>query len=323
MKIPTVRMGQVDIPRLILGHLPFMGESYQGEERNRIYVQRFSNITNTINVIVRAIECGITTMAITSSKSPLSQLLREAVLEAIKRTGTNLSLLPCFSIPLTIDGRRVDDYRRWLTYYEYEQRIVKSLIQKYVEDPILQCRPHWETKFPAALQHSSSYKDDEIARLQIDYSKMKPITAFKDFRVVFAEVGSESDFLTMTGRLDLLSEFIQFLRSELQCPVLLGVHHAGITIPLLEDEDIGVSGYVTPVNVLGALMLPSQSRALQALSLTCKPIIAIKPLAGGRLTPEDAFKYVFSRAGVGASMIGVASETEVEENISAAMKYLV
>lgn len=324
--IPSVNIGGVSVPRLILGHLPFVGESYQGAERNREYVTRFSHVENTVTVLAKAVnEYGVTAMAVDSAtESRLSRLLLDAVRQVMETTWTELSLLPCFSIPLTLGGEALDDYKRWLTYYQVESRVRgDGLLEKYVLDPILLCRPGWATRFPEALTQSSPYSEDEIASLQLNYTKLdRALTSFKEFRLLFAEAGSESDFLTLTGRLDLLEDFVHFLAQELHCPVLLGLHHAGMSIPRLEEMDVGVVGYVTPVNSLGALMLPSQQRALKAITASGKPIIAIKPLAGGRVAPMEAFDYVFNRVGVDASMLGVASEQEVDADFQLALKSL-
>lgn len=53
----------VQIARLILGHLPFLGESYQRESKHRQYARRFSKIENTINILTKAVEeCEVTVL---------------------------------------------------------------------------------------------------------------------------------------------------------------------------------------------------------------------------------------------------------------------
>jgi len=324
--IPSIEMGGILIPRLILGHLPFVGESYQGDERNKALAKTFSHVENTINVIAKAVnEYGVTAMAVgAASESQLSSLLLDAVRKVGEMTRTKMSLIPCLRIPLSLDGKPIDDYRRWVTYYTFERRIVgDNLLKKYVQDPILLCRRGWAKRFPAAREQSSPYSKEEIERLRINYAGLEAaLASFKECKVLFAEAGSESDFLAMTGRLDLLEEFTHFLGTKLRCPVLLGLHHAGTSIPILETSDLDVVGYVTPINRVGALMLPSQARALKAIMASRKRVIAIKPLAGGRVPPHEAFEYVFNEAEADASMVGVASEAEVDEDIPMALKAL-
>jgi hypothetical protein len=324
--IPSIEMGGIQIPRLILGHLPFVGESYQGDERNKALAKTFSNVENMIKVIAKAVnEYGVTAMAVgAASESQLSSLLLDAVRKVSATTQTELSLTPCLRIPLSLDGKPIDDYRRWVTYYAFERRMVgDNLLKKYVQDPILLCRRGWAKKFPVAQEQSSPYSTEEIERLRINYAGLEvALASFKDCKVLFAEAGSESDFLAMTGRLDLLEEFTHFLGTRLRCSVLLGLHHAGTSIPILETSDLDVVGYVTPINRVGALMLPSQARALKAIMASRKRVIAIKPLAGGRVPPRQAFEYVFNEAEADASMVGVASEAEVDEDFPMALKAL-
>lgn len=320
MKI--LRIGETAIPRIILGHLPFLGESYQGALRNQEYLTRFSNIENTIRIIMKALTSGVNTMAVTSSSTLHGKLLRQAIRNAMTRTGRSLAVLPCFSIPLTLDGERIDDYRRWLTYYQYEQQHTTSpLLDIYLSDPILQCRPGWKTKFTHAHQSSLAYTSEEIARLQINYHALRDtLPYFNDFSIIGVEAGSESDFLIMTERFDLLADFTQFLQKTFHRPVFLGIHHAGTSLPLLDQQDLGVSGYLTPVNKVGALMLPTHAQALNAITSTSKPVIAIKPLAGGRIPPSEAFEYVFQVAHADATLIGVASEEEFDTDLTAAQR---
>jgi hypothetical protein len=316
----TRQIGETTLPQLILGHLPFLGESYQGTLRNQEYLTRFSQIENTIHIIMKALTSGINTMAVTSSPTLHGQLLRQAIRTAMTRTGHSLTILPCFSIPLTLEGEDIDDYRRWLTYYQYEQQHTPSaLLDIYLSDPILQCRPGWKTKFVHALQTSSAYSSNEIARLQINYHALQDaFSFFHDFSIIAVEAGSESDFLVMTGRFDLLEAVTEFLQNTFHRPVFLGIHHAGTSLPLLNQQDLDVCGYLTPINKLGALMLPTQAHALHAITATSKPVIAIKPLAGGRIPPREAFEYVFQVAHADATMIGVASEKELDEDLIAA-----
>lgn len=320
----SIQGGEILLPQVILGHLPFLGESYQGTQRNQEYLRRFSNTENTIKVICSALESNVTAMAVTSSHSHHGKLLRQAMREAVTRTGIPLSILPCFSIPLTIDDIPIDDYRRWLTYYRYEQQFTTTaLLDTYLSDPILLCRPGWKAKFTQALQKSSSYSPDEIARIQINYHVLRPaLSFFEDFSIICVEVGSESDFLIMAGRFDLLRDFVRFLKEAFNRPVFLGIHHAGASLPLLQHKDLGISGYLTPINKMGALMLPTQTQAIDAITSTSKPVIAIKPLAGGRIPPLEAFKYVFQSVHADAAIIGVASDAEFSEDLTAIKSFL-
>lgn len=325
-RFPLVEMSGVPVPRLILGHLPFVGESYQGSKKNRECFERFSDVENTINILIKVVkEYRITVMsAIPATEGKLATLLLEAIRETMRRTATEIALIPCLSIPLTIGGEPIDDYRRWLTYYGFERELAgEKVLKKYLEDPILLCRRRWEEKFSRALADESPYQGEALRQLQIDYDKLsQAISSLQGFNILFIELGSETDFLAMTGRLDLLSQLVGWLRSRFGYRVLLGTHHAGSTIPVLEKSRIKFSGYITPINKLGVMMFPTQEMALKAITSAKKPVIAIKTLAGGRIPPRTALKFLYKDLKIDACMIGVASESEVDEDIPFALEKL-
>jgi hypothetical protein len=317
-EMPEVLIGGVRVPRVILGNLPFLGESYQGPEKNKEYVRRFSDVRATTSLLEKAFrQHGVTAIStMPPSTDRLTALFYLALKAASIETGTEPGIIACFMIPLRIGGRPVDDYRRWVTYHSIEAGGDGDVTEKYLKDPILLCREGWGEKFPQALRCTSPYGSDEICDLAYDETGLEEtLRPLRDHKVLLVEAGSETDFLAMTGRVDLLNDVIDQARNILNCPVVVGTHHAGSTIPILENSKTGLAGYVTPVNSLGALMLPRQGKALQAIESSTRPIIAIKPMAGGRVPPEQAFRYAFGKVGADGCMIGAASEEELEVDI--------
>jgi len=325
-RFPLLKISDVLVPRLILGHLPFVGESYQGPDKNLEYTTRFSDLKNTAKILRIAVEkYGLTVIATGApDESRLSELLFRAIGETERATDTQIAVIACVQIPLTILGKPVDVYRRWLTYYEIEKRVMcEESSKKYLNDPILQCRSGWKAKFKEAVRTSKPYGTTEIGRLQVDYKKLDvSISALKDFTVLFCELGSETDFLAMTERTDLLNALIDYLEAKFGYRVILGTHHAGSTMPMLEESKIRFDGYVTPVNRLGVMMFPTVEATLDAMKRSKKPIIAIKPLAGGRIRPRQALEYVYRELRINFCMIGVGSESEAEEDFSIASEIL-
>ncbi|MEM1524839.1 MAG: hypothetical protein QW618_01725, partial [Nitrososphaerales archaeon] len=64
------------------------------------------------------------------------------------------------------------------------------------------------------------------------------------------------------------------LKSYIGVKTLLGIHHAGISINNLDNSKLNFVGYITPINPLGVMMLPTQDLAIKAIE---KTIIGIKP----------------------------------------------
>ncbi|RJS75000.1 hypothetical protein CW710_00400 [Candidatus Bathyarchaeota archaeon] len=311
------------IPRLILGSQPFLGESYQGEEKNRIYRDRFSDESFTTRLLIEAYRLGLDTVSVMAM--PDNHLFQKLlkVLKRLREEGLEFKAAPCISIPLRIDETPVEDYRRWLTYYVYESKLVgeEAVKGKYFQDPILLTRPGWRERFSKVLKYYKPYTETDFKRLRIDFKAVSDrIRLYEDLGKPFANIGSESDFLAVAGRFDLLGEMIDRLRAAGYKSVLISSHHAGSTIPLVEDSRLKPDGYATPLNPLGALMLPSMESALNAIRMVRDKVVAIKPLAGGRVDPFEAFRFLADEE-VKYCMVGVASLEELKADVEAS-KYI-
>ena len=62
--------------------------------------------------------------------------------------------------------------------------------------------------------------------------------------------------------------------------------------------------------------------AIDAIKQASKPVIAIKPMAGGRFLGHKAFEYVYDEIGVSASMFGMGTLDQVRETTQAARDVL-
>lgn len=59
--IPTVRWGEHDISRLVLGHNPIKGWSHQSEDLDAEMRSWHEELSNRVRTVARAVECGINT----------------------------------------------------------------------------------------------------------------------------------------------------------------------------------------------------------------------------------------------------------------------
>ena len=323
--VPMVSIGNIKVPRLILGHLPFMGESYQGPLKNSEYYRKFSDKRNIVTILEKAVaEYGITvTSAPTKLDGESAVRFLGAIQEVSQRLQVEIGLIVCLRIPLLISGKPVDDYRRWLTYYRIEKEHgEEELLKRYLSDPVLQARENWKSRFLERLRDSSPY-DQELPTLTVDYERVKEALAkLENLRVLFVELGSETDFLCMGKRLDLLGDLVDWIAVEYGYRCLCGCHHAGSAILILERSEVEFHAYVTPANKLGVMMFPTQKLSESAIRQSRKPVIAIKPFAGGRISPKPALEYVYSELGISCCMIGVGSEDELRQDSSAALQIL-
>ena len=303
---------------LVLGHMPLVGISYQSREKDEEYRRRFAEANEMKSVIESAIKMGIRRFAAASpSSSPLSPLhLR--VLKRMVDEGHDVELIPCVGIPIKIGDRSIDAFRRWATYLALEGKLYPEVKQRILDDPILNFREGWRRRLPA----SKPYGKEAFKRLTLDWRQMEDdLEHFVELPVSHMEPGSETDFLTIAGRFDLIGEILDRIKDHGYRGALLGVHHAGVTIPKIDEELQGFNGYVTPLNPLGVMMFPTKASAEKAVRSTKKAVYAIKPLAGGRVEPRRAFTYVFD-FDVEGCMVGAASVAEVEEDFKVAIEIL-
>ena len=92
-------------------------------------------------------------------------------------------------------------------------------------------------------------------------------------------------------------------------------HSPGETIPFLDSRLGEIEVYLAPLNRIGAFMEPSPEATLKALKETSAKIVAIKPLAAGRLKPKEALEYVYQFADSAA--VGLTSRKEILEVLDA------
>ena len=112
-----------------------------------------------------------------------------------------------------------------------------------------------------------------------------------------------------------LNEWIDMIRDAGAKPAA-STHSPGSTIPLLDD--MGFEAYLAPVNTVGYGMEPDVESTLKALERTRKKVLAIKPLAAGKLSPEKSvFEYIYRYAD--SIAVGITSEEEMEETYSSAL----
>ncbi len=319
--LPQAKFG---LQRMILGNLPMLGVSYQGRERDNEYRKKFSDKSEMKRVMRVAIGFGVSLFAASSHGfNEFAPTYLEAVEEVEEEEETDLSLIMCISVPLELRGRGINDYRRWKTHLDYESKKFGMEVRgRFLEDPILNCRPRWEEN----LKLAKPYKARELEReLKADWRCWEEsIEKLSDYRVAWMEPGSETDFLAIS-RMDLLEELLDRIH-ELGYRSLLGSHHMGASVELIEERRVKrFDGYVTPVNKLGVMMFPTRIVAEKSIRRARKLgrlVVAIKPFGGGRVKPKEALSYVYKEMKVDSCMMGVGSVEEAEEDFKAAESIL-
>ena len=323
--VPTAPLGQIQVPRLIMGIHPYDGCSYQDKERDAANYRTFDRVAKVTEVLRCAVEeAGITAVQIDHMLPLLNRLHLQAIWETERETESEIGRLAYILIPVTLDGEIVSySPKAHSTFYAHNQRLAGQTFCDHMQrDPIIRYNLGGDLDELVTPQTVEPFPPEEAARLEIDYGILERYLGFfEGCDVLIADPGAEIDLLAMTGRFDLIREYIAFLRQRYDT-VITSVHHAGITLPLLEAENIPVDGYLTTVNQPGTFMFPTPDIALDAIRNATKPVIAIKPMAGGRYLGHKAFEYVYNKVGVKAALFGMGTLEQVRETTRAARDVL-
>lgn len=323
--VPTARVGAAEVPRLIMGIHPYDGCSYQSAARDEENLRAFGRVERVVEVLAHAVtEEGLTVAQVDHMLPHLDRLHLQAIWETERQVGVRIGLLAYILIPVSLDGQVVSySPKAHATFYAEGLRAAGAQFEEQVRrDEILRytLQGSWENL--VTPDKVAPFTPAEAARLEIDYAALeRHLGFFAGWDIAIADPGAEIDLLAMLGRFDLIRDYVAFLRARYDA-VITSVHHAGITIPLLEREGIDVDGYLTPVNRPGMFMFPTQQLALAAIRNARKPVVAIKPLAGGRYLGEKAFRFVFDEVGVTACLFGMGTIDQVRETAAAGRRVL-
>jgi len=323
--VPTTRLGETEVPRLMMGNHPFEGWSYVSRERDAWYRDYFCRVARIAEVLRFAVQqAGLTVTQVDHVLPERNRMHLQAIWEAGQDTGVEIGLLAYILTPVMFEGEMiVRSARTRATFYAHDERVGGEAFRTHiVHDPLVRRLLDERPEAFITSQTTPPYTPEEAARFTIDYRQLERHLGFYEgCNIVIADPGSEIELLAMTGRFDLIREYLGFLRRRFPC-IVTSSHHAGVTLPLLEAEGIDVDGYLTPVNRLGAHMNPTPELALEAIRQASKPVIAIKPMGGGRDLGREAFEYVFAQDNVVGSLFGMGTIEQVRETSQAAREAL-
>jgi len=134
--------------------------------------------------------------------------------------------------------------------------------------------------------------------------------------------GQISDALYIKSKQTMQPEFaemLQRIRNEGFVPAM-STHNAGEVLPAAESFDaVAVN---TPINKIMWRMCPCEEMVLDAIRKTSKKVIAMKPLAMGRIAPQEGMDYVCRLPNVDGIVVGIGHEYEAEETFTAALDAL-
>lgn len=117
-------------------------------------------------------------------------------------------------------------------------------------------------------------------------------------------------------------EFAELLASIRAAGFVPGMssHNGGETAPLAEKFDVQVIN--TPVNKIAWRMCPCVEQVLDVVRKSSRKIIGMKPLAMGRVAPQEGIEFALGVPGVDGVCVGIATPAEAEETFGIAAEVL-
>lgn len=314
------------LPNLIMGLHPYDGVSYKNKNIDKKNLELFKNACSVSKVYEYVIKKYNLSMAQIDHMNPiLNRQHIQALQETENKTKKKIDLLAYILIPIKYENKIISYSKRsHATLFHADMNHIgyEKYINKIYKDEILKYNLDGDYNNLITSNNTKPYTEMESENFTIDYSLLEQyIGFFHGCDILIADPGAEIDLLAITGRFDLIKEYINFLRKKFKI-VITSVHHAGITIPLLEENNIDIDGYLTPTNKLGMMMFPNRETVEFAVKNTNKPVIGMKPLAGGRFLGEKAFEYVFDKLKINSCMFGMGTIKQADSTIKSALSVI-
>jgi len=324
-KFPLVEIAGRKIPRIILGAHPYDGTTYTSKERDQEYLKRWTGPRSMVELMKPIVQrFGVTASRGFPPESELRSWHKEALRLTMEQLNTEIAIVLGSILPT----KGSTDASRYV-YRLNESLGGEEFRRKWRGDPII--RYGYEKKdsdqadmddFASKASELPVEVPEDLKKTEVDYERLDAmLQSHRDLNVPVYASNERWELLVLTHRFDELQEAIELAKKRVGT-FLLGTHNAGLVIPIAEQARLKLDGYLAPVNKAGILMFPTQKIAEQAIREAAKPLIGIKPLGGGRVKPEEAFRYVFDYLDVPATMVGIGSIQEAEETLGAAATVL-
>ncbi|MBN1274507.1 MAG: hypothetical protein JXB26_19780 [Candidatus Aminicenantes bacterium] len=278
---------------IILGSNPFEGVGYLSSSQTRHYQEFFSKVENIIPILDASFKLGITSFMLSNNDN---------IMEAVKRfsSSKNMTLLPV--IPNAYDYARESTEKGVLgTVLSKAKRI--DLYRK-VRMGLRALKKIHGIISKDLLTLLTNLMDFEMASFE-KYS----------FKAVILH-GQVTDLALSSNNPEIISFYQDMVRERYKALPVLATHNFGSLLPRLMEWKIKIP-VMAPFNAKGFIMKPSKEECEKLLQKTDYTIIAKKVLAGGRLTPEEAFPYLADK-NVHSVAVGIGSLPEAYHTLSVA-----
>jgi hypothetical protein len=288
----------VKLSRIILGSNPFDGVSYLSRARAKNYCEKFSEQEEVFKVIEAAVQTGLDT---------ITCAYNERVLQALERLPEEKRMKVIPVVP---------------NAYEY----VRESSSKGLIGTVASKLKRTETfqKVKLLIKGTSQIKGimaKDIAALIRSMLELE-LAPFRKFEVPAVILhGHIADLALVNDNRKVFETYCSFIRNSFRAEPFIATHNFGRSLPKYEEWNLDISGIHASFNKKGFMMRPNASLCEELLEKTDKYILAKKILAGGVLSPEEAFDYVRGRS-IPSVVIGLGSIQEVYHTVAIARQAL-
>ncbi len=287
----------MELEKLILGSNAFEGVSYVSRTQALHYMEHFAREDNIVAILEAANSLGV--RAFMCSNCPNIM----AALQKFPKAG-ELRLLPV--IP---------------NAYEYAMEASEKGVLGAVLTKAKGFSMYQKVRLGLrALTKIKSVISKDVLDLLLELIHFE-LASFEKYPLGGVVLhGQVTDLALSSGNPDILTIFQDLVRDSYEVEPILATHNFGVLLPQLIEWKIKIP-VLGPFNQKGFMMRPSKDECEKLVEESGYTIIAKKVLAGGRLTPEEAFSY-FQGKKVGSFVCGIGSVPEAYHTFSVAKSVL-
>lgn len=281
------------IDKIILGSNAFEGVGYLSRAQTRHYLEFFSKKKNIMPILEASYNLGIKSFMCSNNTNILSAL------QDFKNS-SDLSILAV--IP------NAYEYAREST----EKGVLGTILSRAKEIDLYQ-------KIRMGLRTLSKIQGiitKDLLTLLTNLMDFE-MASFHSHNVAGVILhGQVTDLALSSDNKEIFDVYQEIVRERYKAQPILATHNFGTLLPKLMDWNIKLP-IMASFNKKGFIMKPTQEECERLLEKTDYFIIAKKVMAGGRLSPEEAFQYL-SDKNIGSVVLGVGSLSEAYHTLSVA-----
>lgn len=286
------------LSKIVLGSNPFDGVSYLSRAQAKSYCEKFSNEDEIFQVIEASQKSGIDT---------ITCAYNEKVLNALERFPEEKRMKVIPVVP---------------NAYEYVRESSSKGLLRTVASKLKRTETFEKVKL--AIKGTSQLKgiitkDIEVLIKSMLQLELAPFRKFDVPAVVLH--GHIADLALVNDNIKVFDVYCDLIRNSFKSEPFIATHNFGRSLPKYEEWNLDISGVHASFNKKGFMMRPTASVCEELLEKTNKYILAKKILAGGTLSPEEAFEYVKGKK-ICTVVIGLGSIQEVYHTAAIAKSVL-